>query len=133
MKERLDNRYRYSLANTFVRLTFLLFLLPWCSARAQTIQGPPEVAPEFHHDVSRPLRDILPLSDRRPGHQMPLHRFPPAGPLANVSDPVIQSSAGAAVGTTPGLGFGGVGNGFVGPQGSFVVNSAPPDTNGAVG
>jgi fibronectin type 3 domain-containing protein len=46
---------------------------------------------------------------------------------------VIQSSAGAAVATTAGLGFDGVGNGFVGPQGSFTVNVAPPDTNGAVG
>ena len=29
--------------------------------------------------------------------------------------------------------FAGVGNGFTGPQGSFTVNSAPPDTTGAVG
>src|SRR6185436_10601792 len=29
--------------------------------------------------------------------------------------------------------FDGVGNGFTGPAGTFVVNSAPPDTNGAVG
>ena len=48
-------------------------------------------------------------------------------------DPVIQSAAGPAVGTTAGLGFDGLGNGFVGPQGSFVLNTAPPDTNGAVG
>src|SRR5258708_3924047 len=27
----------------------------------------------------------------------------------------------------------GVGNGFTGPQGTFAVNAAPPDTNGAVG
>jgi hypothetical protein len=27
----------------------------------------------------------------------------------------------------------GVGQGFSGPNGTFVVNSAPPDTNGAVG
>src|SRR5437660_1085915 len=29
--------------------------------------------------------------------------------------------------------FDGVGNGFTGPQGTFTVNAAPPDTNGAVG
>src|SRR5207249_2906349 len=29
--------------------------------------------------------------------------------------------------------FDGLGNGFVGPQGPFVVNNAVPDSNGAVG
>jgi len=37
------------------------------------------------------------------------------------------------VSTTAGLGFNGVGDGFVGPQGTFTVNAAPPDTNGAAG
>ena len=48
---------------------------------------------------------------------------------ANRVDPVIQSTAGPLVATTPGLNFAGVGNGDYG----FTVNSAPPDTNGAVG
>ena len=39
----------------------------------------------------------------------------------------------AAAPTVAGLGFDGVGNGFTGPQGSFSVRSAPPDTTGAAG
>ncbi len=35
--------------------------------------------------------------------------------------------------TTTGLGFDGLGQGFSGPSGSFTVQSAPPDTTGAVG
>ena len=33
----------------------------------------------------------------------------------------------------PALNFDGVGNGFTGPNGTFTVNAAPPDTNGDVG
>src|SRR3989442_1356562 len=43
-----------------------------------------------------------------------------------------SSTTSAAVPTTA-LNFDGVGNGFRGPQGTFTVNSAPPDTNLAVG
>lgn len=35
--------------------------------------------------------------------------------------------------TTTGLGFDGLGKGFTGPSGTFAVQSAPPDTTGAVG
>lgn len=35
--------------------------------------------------------------------------------------------------TTAGLGFDGLGKGFTGPNGTFAVQSAPPDTTGAVG
>ncbi|MES2048703.1 MAG: hypothetical protein V4447_09905 [Pseudomonadota bacterium] len=35
--------------------------------------------------------------------------------------------------TTAGLGFDGLGKGFVGPNGTFAVQSAPPDTTGAIG
>ncbi len=46
------------------------------------------------------------------------------------TDPVVQSSAAASTGAlATGLNFEGLGNGFPG----FSVNSAPPDTNGAVG
>ena len=48
-------------------------------------------------------------------------------------DAALQSGVSAAAATTAGLGFDGVGQGFVGPQGTFTVNAAPPDTNGAVG
>lgn len=49
------------------------------------------------------------------------------------NDGALQSQATTAAATTAGLGFDGVGQGFTGPQGTFTVNAAPPDTNGAVG
>ena len=61
------------------------------------------------------------------------------GFLAGSPTPVVDRAAqnGAvvapAVAATPGLGFDGVGSGFTGPQGTFTVQSAPPDTTGAVG
>ncbi len=55
---------------------------------------------------------------------------PGGGPVSSPSDPVVQSSTGvSAASVTSGLNFEGLGNGFPG----FSVNSAPPDTNGAVG
>jgi hypothetical protein len=45
------------------------------------------------------------------------------------SDPVIQTAPAGPLAPTPGLNFAGVGNGDYG----FTPNSAPPDTNGAVG
>jgi hypothetical protein len=120
-------------AGVFAALVLLVFLFPWTSALAQTVHGPPEVTTEVHHDVSPPLRNIPPSADTRPQREIFIGPLHPGGPLSNSLDPVIQSSAGASVATTPGLGFDGVGNGFVGPQGSFTVKVAPPDTNGAVG
>src|SRR5204863_290918 len=40
---------------------------------------------------------------------------------------------GAGAPPIAGAGFEGVGQGFTGPSGTFSVNSAPPDPNGAVG
>ena len=114
-------------------LFVLIFLLPWSSASGQTVQGPPEVTPAVHHDVSPPLRDIPPLVDRRTPHEKFLGRIHPSGPLSSSPDPVVQSSGGPAVATTAGFNFDGVGVGFTGPAGSFTPNAAPPDTNGAVG
>jgi fibronectin type 3 domain-containing protein len=91
-------------------------------------QGPPDVLPDQHHDVSPPLRNIPAKLATGPLHDKPLYRFrAPGQPGAN--DPVIQSSVTSNVATTPGLGFAGVGNGDYG----FRPNAAPPDTNGAVG
>ncbi len=116
-------------ATIVAALVVIVFLSPWSSALAQTVQGPPEVTPAVHHDVSPPLRDIPPLVDRRPAREKFLGRIHPTGPISNALDPVIQSSAGTSVATTAGLGFDGVGVGLA----SFTPNAAPPDTNGAVG
>jgi hypothetical protein len=88
-----------------------------------------EVSAAVHHDVSPPLRSIPPQAPRLGLREKPMHPLPlgPAGELQ--PDPVLQSTVGPAVATTPGLSFAGVGNGDYG----FAPNAAPPDTNGAVG
>lgn len=94
------------------------------------------------HDTSPPLSTITPLEDtsrRVEGEgegDNNEERLP--HPTGTRPDPVIQDSLsvnGAPVPSSPTVGasFLGVGNGFTGPAGSFSVNSAPPDTNSAVG
>src|SRR5438552_17401598 len=78
------------------------------------------------HDVSPALRDISPIrKHRRPPRQHDLERIRPAGPPER--DPVVQSSFGISVGTTPGRGFDGLG------VPNSVIHAAPPDTNGSPG
>jgi hypothetical protein len=92
---------------------------------------PPEAV---HHDVSPPLRDIAAAAEpsgkkkAKDDHPLPL---PPQ--VAPAPDPALQSTPGAAAAPTLGSSFEGVGEGFTGPAGTFTVNSAPPDPNGAVG
>jgi hypothetical protein len=92
-----------------------------------------------HHDTSRPLRDIAPAASPRSHRILPLRRLPrraassvPAAggtPAAGL----LQRSAGPFAAPATLLNFEGIGNGFSGPQGSFSVQSAPPDPNAAVG
>jgi len=69
--------------------------------------------------------------ERRPAHIKFLGPIPPAASVAFTSDPALQTSVSTALSTstTAGLNFDGVGVGL----GSFAPNSAPADTNGAVG
>ncbi|MBI3695565.1 MAG: hypothetical protein HY238_12095 [Acidobacteria bacterium] len=93
-------------------------------------QTAPEVSGDIHHDVSPPLREIAPLPPKADGHrERPLLLTHPGRPVTNQQDPVVQTSAGPLVATTPGLSIAGVGNGDYG----FKPDAAPPDTNGAVG
>ena len=55
----------------------------------------------------------------------------PANPLFR--DKALQTSIGPLVGVTTGMSFDGIGNGFVGPAGTYSVGSVPPDTDMAVG
>ena len=48
-------------------------------------------------------------------------------------DKRIQRYIGPLVGVTSGLSFDGIGNGFVGPNGTYSVGSVPPDTDMATG
>ena len=94
------------------------------------------------NDVSPPLRDMaaIPPATERRGRPVREHRIPfDDGPELE-SDPLLAATAGrpatgAAALAAPTLGTGadGLGNGFTGPAGTMTVNSAPPDTTGAVG
>src|SRR5262249_54519206 len=89
---------------------------------------------ETHHDVSPPLREIaLAPVPSGPPRIIPLGRPHPVTLAPFQPDAALERSVGPLVSTTPGLNFEGVGMGFAGPQGTFTVNAAPPDTNGAVG
>ena len=94
------------------------------------------------HDVSPPLRDmkLIPPSTVRKGRPVREHRIPfEDGPELD-ADPLLANTAGnlspqpaLPLAPTVGSGVDGVGKGFTGPAGAFSVNSAPPDTTGAVG
>jgi hypothetical protein len=121
-------------------LILLLTVLLTVPAAAIAQSGRPEVMRETHHDMSPPLREMPPGPRRfgdleaEPVRHIPSSRIPSFDP-----DPVLQKAPvqgqGLAALAAPATiaNFAGVGNGFTGPAGTFVVNSAPPDTNGAVG
>ncbi|HXA64503.1 MAG TPA: DUF2341 domain-containing protein, partial [Bryobacteraceae bacterium] len=88
-----------------------------------------EVTPAVKHDVSPPLRAILPVPPQPAQRETHPHQTHPAKPVTNQPDPVVQTSAGPLVAASGSHSFAGVGNGDYG----FFDNAAPPDTNGAVG
>ena len=114
-----------------IRRMLLLFgLCLLCMPGQVWAQNSAEVAVEVKHDISPALRDmpqIVPLSEPKRERPLRLTHVPPQ--FAPQSDPVLQSSSGAFVSTTPGLNFLGVGVGL----GNFSDCCAPPDTNGATG
>jgi hypothetical protein len=93
-----------------------------------------QVIPEVSHDTSQPLRDfegsVSNAAAVVPQRVMPLLRpHPNTTAAAAQADPVVQKTTLPSVAATLGLNFDGLGNGVFG----FVVNAAPPDTNGVVG
>jgi hypothetical protein len=100
----------------------------------ETGQHTDDLKGEQHRDVSPPLRDISPIAPPtgtpRVKRELPIR---PAAPGTGAPDSALQATVGAAAAPALGTSFEGVGEGFTGPAGTFVVNSAPPDTNGAVG
>ena len=93
-------------------------------------------------NVSRPLRELRPAPGIIGGGDnktIPIGIPHPSSTTrargAAVADPVRQAAMPAVgpLAPTPGTTFEGVGQGFVGPNGTFQVGVAPPDTNGAIG
>ena len=95
----------------------------------------PTVNKSVKNDLSQPLRSIAGKPSN--GHGGEADDFPSMKPVRhgrpNNLNPNIQSQVGSAAAPATSNNFDGVGNGFTGPNGTFTVNSAPPDTNGAVG
>jgi ASPM-SPD-2-Hydin domain-containing protein/HYDIN/CFA65/VesB family protein len=127
----LTNRLRVATPIVCLMLT----LLPALTTNAQAQSGASagknmRVIQELRHDVSLPLRDLKPLREAnvRVEHDLGRlqHNFPK---LAQGADSALQTAAPAALSVTAGLNFDGIGQGVFG----FSVNSAPPDTSGAVG
>src|SRR5258707_1380916 len=118
----------------------VLFTFPLA---AQQVVGP-LVFQDVHHDVSPAVRDMPTINaagnaatahikhEAEPARRIPLPPGMGGAQTGPVSDGALQSStfpAPAGLAPAVNLGFDGLGNASLG----FTVNSAPPDTNGAVG
>jgi hypothetical protein len=114
-----------------------------CAAtQGQGVGAPPDRQPDqkhaevteaVHHDTSLPLW-LLPPATRSLEHEVDaLKRVPRPTAGRRQMDPALQATLPDAVAPAPLLNFDGVGQGFVGPAGTFFVSGAPPDTNGDVG
>ncbi|HJZ84337.1 MAG TPA: Ig-like domain-containing protein [Polyangia bacterium] len=99
-------------------------------------QRNPTVHQPIHYDLSQAFIKLHPSeikADDPSEHEEPgpnmriLSRF-----STPVDDPVVQRFA-EALAPSPTRSFDGIGQGFVGPGGTFTVQAAPPDTNGDVG
>ncbi len=99
---------------------------------AQATHGPTTVRRDLHHDVSLPLAEMIrnaPPAVRQQHEAEPVRPIPlPPGLTPRAEDPLRQWRTS---GDTPLMSnsFEGLGNGRYG----FIVEYAPPDTNGAVG
>ena len=109
--------------------------LPGVAAARDKEQLGTTVIHPTEHDVSPPLASIPPQSEsvdpKKPKKEKELRGFPQV--TAGAIDTAVQSSVAAAAAPATLTSFDGIGQGFVGPAGTFTVQYAPPDTNGAVG
>ena len=118
--------------NSSVKSVVVLAGLIVCCCLPGRAQSLMTVRRAVHQDVSPPLRDLIkqaPAARLTMREAEPVRRIPlPPGFTPLAEDPVRQITAAPA---TPAVGtsFEGLGRGQYG----FVVTSAPPDTNGAVG
>jgi archaellum component FlaF (FlaF/FlaG flagellin family) len=127
-KKRLSGRALWLLSAVLAVAMLIAFPLV---QRVEAIDSMPQQAKVYeaiYHDVSPPLRDILPLHPQAGFHVMPLLPLP-HGRAVSATDPVLQTFSGPLVSTTLPSGFPGLGQGFPG----FTVQYIPPDANGTVG
>src|SRR6184192_1515020 len=97
------------------------------------VQRGAEITAALHHDSSGPLR-LMPAAPRPAGFvEHEVKRIPRNFNTAKAPDSALQSSIPPLLVPVTSANFDGVGQGFSGPAGTFLVNSAPPDTNGDVG
>jgi hypothetical protein len=105
------------------------------AASGAPVHTHPIVSQSLKNDVSPPLRSIPGRPSQGKGHNaddFPQLRPVPAG-RPNHETAYLQNHQVPQLIPSAGNNFDGVGNGFTGPNGTFTVNAAPPDTNGAVG
>jgi hypothetical protein len=115
----------------FPSLALILWVSSLSVAVAQ-VRGPVEVETAAKPETSEPIRNIRPLPPQRGQHAKPVYHIPHVMAPAEI-DPVVQTQAGSSSTPPTAQNFDGVGKDFAGPQGSYSVDAAPPDTNGAVG
>jgi uncharacterized membrane protein len=102
-------------------------------AQQQNVSGPHVIViKDVLHVLSPRLGGVRPippasgvLNQIPLRHPMPLHSALAPSPI----DPALQTTSGPLVATTSGLNFLGIGTG----QSGFVMQGAPPDTNGSAG
>ncbi|PYQ63330.1 MAG: hypothetical protein DMF54_17060, partial [Acidobacteria bacterium] len=105
------------------------------STTAGTTPSGVQVSSDVKHDTSPPLRTLkgvrqvaMPPREQR---KHP-HAGPPLPRDVDSSTPGTGSASVAAMPSTT-VNFEGLGDGFVGPSGTFTMTGAPSDSNGAVG
>ena len=115
-----------------IRAASVAFLGLTCVAGAFA-QSTVEVTPASHFDHLPSLRGTTQKPDDYAGtnHVREVKNIPHLSSPSNQVDTAVQGTPNSspAAATTAPVGFDGIGSGFNG----FVVNSAPPDTNAAIG
>src|SRR5438132_4188627 len=117
-------------------VALLVLSAPTSTVRAATAADAasgPTIIRSLNNDVSIALTAMADIGDPdKKDKKVKPHREIPGHAHSGAS---AAQPASSVVAAAPALlnSFAGVGNAFSGPNGTFSVNSAPPDTNGAVG
>jgi HYDIN/CFA65/VesB family protein/centrosomal CEP192-like protein len=111
-----------------ILITFNIAALAFCVlAWSQSTVGQMYILQEVRHDTSPPLREMRALAEVTGPIERDIKMH--ITPVPEQQDPVVQTSTLSALSPAPSLSFEGLGEAEYG----FLVNFAPPDTNGAVG